>query len=62
MPTATGARKWTLTADFHDACQRIQRFLEDVYTCKRIHSALGYLTPAEFEANWLTRQPEPVPE
>jgi len=47
-------------ADFHDAYQRIGRFLEDVYTRKRIHSALGYLTPAEFEANWLTWQPEPV--
>lgn len=47
-------------ADFHDAYQRIRLFLEDVYTRKRIHSALDYLTPAEFEANWLTRQPEPV--
>jgi putative transposase len=46
--------------DFHDAYQRIGHFLEDVYTRKRIHSALDYLTPAEFEANWLMRQPEPV--
>jgi transposase InsO family protein len=49
-------------ADFHDAYQRIGRFLEDVYTRKRIHSALDYLTPAEFEANWLARQPELVLE
>jgi hypothetical protein len=27
---------------------------------QRIHSALGYLTPAEFEENWLAQQPEPV--
>lgn len=47
-------------ADFHDAYQRIGCFLDDVYTRKRIHSALDYLTPAEFEANWLMRQPEPV--
>jgi len=33
-------------ADFHDAYQRIGRFLDDVYTRKRIHSALDYLTPA----------------
>ena len=38
--------------DFHDAYQRIGRFLDAVYTRKRIHSALGYLTPAEFEAQW----------
>jgi putative transposase len=42
--------------DFHDAYQHIGRFLEDVYTRKRIHSALGYLTPAEFEAQWHTHQ------
>lgn len=35
--------------DFSDAYQNIKRFLEDVYMKKRIHSALGYLTPAEFE-------------
>lgn len=47
-------------ADFHDAYQSIGRFLDDVYTRKRIHSALGYLTPAEFEQHWLAQQPEPV--
>ncbi len=43
-------------ADFHDAYQRIGCFLDDVYTRKRIHSALGYLTPAEFEAQWLEQR------
>lgn len=47
-------------ADFHEAYRSIGRFLEDLYTRKRIHSALGYLTPAEFEAHWREHQPEPV--
>ena len=42
--------------DFHDAHQHIGRFLDDVYTHKRIHSALGYLTPSEFEAQWLKQR------
>lgn len=36
--------------DFMDAESQIGQFLEDVYNYKRIHSSLGYLTPAEFEA------------
>jgi putative transposase len=35
--------------DFHDAYQHLGCFLGDVYQHKRIHSALRYLTPAEFE-------------
>jgi transposase InsO family protein len=38
--------------DFADVYKQIGRFLEDVYNTKRIHSALGYLTPLEFEAAW----------
>jgi transposase InsO family protein len=46
--------------DFHDARAHIGRFLDDVYTHKRIHSALGYLTPAEFEAQWLEHRAAPA--
>ena len=38
--------------DFADALRQITRFLDDVYNVKRIHSALGYLTPREFEDQW----------
>lgn len=38
---------------FAEAQDRIGHFLEDVYMHKRIHSSLGYLTPAEFEAGYL---------
>lgn len=41
--------------DYHDAYQQIGRFLDEVYMHKRIHSALGYLTPIEFESQWLAQ-------
>jgi transposase InsO family protein len=44
--------------DFADARSQIGRFLDDVYNVKRIHSALGYLTPTEFEARWRSAGPK----
>jgi putative transposase len=46
--------------DFADARRQIGRFLDDVYNCKRIHSSLGYLTPAEFEGRWRSGRPAPT--
>jgi transposase InsO family protein len=47
--------------DYHDAYDHLGRFLDEVYMHKRIHSSLGYLTPAEFESQWLAQQfAEPV--
>jgi transposase InsO family protein len=35
---------------FQEAEANLGRFIEDVYNRKRLHSSLGYLPPAEFEA------------
>ena len=37
--------------DLAEARTSIHDFLEKVYNQKRLHSALGYVPPAEFEAN-----------
>ena len=37
----------------NDAYRQLGRFLDTVYTRKRIHSSLRYLTPAEFDSQWL---------
>lgn len=41
--------------NFAQAYAQIGYFLEEVYQKKRIHSALGYLTPVEFERRWLSQ-------
>ena len=39
--------------DLADARASIQRFIEKTYNAKRLHSALGYRPPIEFERSLL---------
>jgi len=41
---------YTEYTDFDDAAAQVGDWIERVYNTLRIHSALGYLTPTEFEA------------
>lgn len=48
-------------ADIADAIRSMRRYLEVTYNQRRLHSALGYRPPAEFEGLYLEAQCLPTP-
>ena len=44
--------------DLQEAHLSIREFLEKIYNEKRLHSALGYVPPVEFEAHLAAQQKE----
>jgi putative transposase len=42
--------------NFAEAYEQTGTFLEEVYSKKRIHSSLGYLTPSKYEDEWKEQQ------
>ena len=44
--------------DLVEATSAISEFLEKAYNRKRLHSAIGYVPPAEFEANLAAQKKE----
>ena len=51
---------YTEHINFTDAMKQTADWLEVEYMTERIHSALAYLTPAEFEAQVKLSQPDPI--
>jgi len=47
---------------FADVLERVPYFIEEVYNRKRLHSALGYRSPVNFEVSALGRKRELLAE
>jgi transposase InsO family protein len=55
-----GVHLWNYETYEH-VIERLPFFLEEVYNRKRLHSSIGYVPPAEFEAAVLNMKPADRP-
>ena len=46
----------------NDVIDRLPNFIEEVYNRKRLHSAIGYVPPSEFEELVLNREKYELPD